>query len=107
MSSRLASLSMEIELSIYRMHHEMSFRDTLRELVLYPIRNLLPSVLPSKLVLPTLLQNVLGKDLSRFRMVDVGWYESKWEKEGEFHWIQDVREVQELSLHAQSLSICR
>jgi len=101
MSSRLASLPPSLETDVYRMKHEMEFRETLRELVLYPIR--VPS---SKPVLGSFLRQLLGKDLSRFRMVDIGWYEARWKDE--IHTIRtDLEELYEADRRHQALSICR
>ena len=104
MSSHLVALPSSIESEVYRMKHEMEFRDTMREIVLYPIRHLLPS--GKGPVLPMLLRQILGRDLSRFRMIDVGWYEERWRNE--VHAIrEDLEELYESDLRIQALSICR
>jgi hypothetical protein len=103
MSSRLVALPSSLETSVYRMKHEMEFRDTMREIVLHPIRDLIPSGKP---VMQTILSQLLGKDLSRFRMIDVGWYEARWRDE--IHGIrEDLEELYESDLRIQALSICR
>jgi len=101
MNSRLATLPPPIEEAVYRMKHELEFRDTLCEIVLHPIRPLFQGP-----VLPAALGRLMREDLSRYRTIDVGWYEARWR--GDTNAMRgDLEEMYESDVLAQSLSMCR
>ena len=51
-------------------------------------------------VFPKLLERALKQDLSRYKVVEVGWYDT------EMHW-RDLPKLAEEDLRAQAFSICR